>query len=915
MISGQNPLSAVGVNAQYPPNTIQQRRDPTPNDSMNVSLNDFWLNTVTTGLFVLTSLSEGIAVWASLNAGAADNFPTNSGTAIPVGGILNIFGSSGILTSGSGNTVTITPNGSMIAETLTSNTGGAVSPLLGNINIVGDGTTITGVGDPATHTITLSLVSTGAIETLTGNSGGAIAPTAGNINFVGTGSISVVGDAATHTLTITPSGSLPDEFVADIGTAIPIGGILHVNGSHGINTGGATNILVVAIDNAITLGDITPITGSPAITLTTGDLTISSGNINLTNTNHAGTSGQIRLGNLAFVTNYGTQNTFLGGASNTTLTIANAEDNVGIGYGALSALSGVSGVGCGNNNVAIGAFSLTSFTSAPITIIANNTAVGALSGVALTTGYNNLFLGSGAGSATVSTGLTTGNNNAIISLGMGAYTSSESNNILLVNAGVIGESNTLRIGTYGTGTQQINKSYIAATYNNYGTANTFVGEQTANLTFTVANAIGNVAVGYQALNALTGSVGLKTGSNNVAIGAQSLLNFTSSAAPNVVGSNTCVGTGSGGYLTTGSANTLIGNQSGTGSSFSVGITTGINNVILGNLDCAYTSSESNNILIENGGVNGESNHLRIGQYGVGAGQVAYTDIAACYSNYGVNNAFVGVGAGNTAFNTSFSQSCTAVGFNALMSLAGTNIANGSANTAVGAQSLTNFTASGSGGSSQGNNTAVGAFSGRQITTGINNTLIGVVAGCNANASAGITTGNNNIILYSAACAYTSSESNNILLGNPGINSESNALRIGVSGSGAGQQNATFIAGIRGTTTVNNNAVAVLIDSAGQLGTTSSSKRFKNNIKPMADLSTRIYDLEPKTFYFKSDPMKTLSVGLIAEEVHEVMPELVVYSDSESTKGLPETVRYHELPVLLLNEIKKLRARIEQLEAR
>jgi hypothetical protein len=88
-------------------------------------------------------------------------------------------------------------------ETLTSNSGGAVSPLAGNINIVGDGVTITGVGNPATHTITLSAIGTGTIETLTGNSGGAVSPTAGNINIVTANStVTVVGNPGTSTMTL-----------------------------------------------------------------------------------------------------------------------------------------------------------------------------------------------------------------------------------------------------------------------------------------------------------------------------------------------------------------------------------------------------------------------------------------------------------------------------------------------------------------------------------------------------------------------------------------------------------------------------------------------------------------------------------------------------------------------------------------
>ena len=66
-------------------------------------------------------------------------------------------------------------------DSLTGNTGGAISPSSGNINVVGDATGITIVGSG--NTLTASLVGTGAIQTLTGStSGGAISPLAGNVN-------------------------------------------------------------------------------------------------------------------------------------------------------------------------------------------------------------------------------------------------------------------------------------------------------------------------------------------------------------------------------------------------------------------------------------------------------------------------------------------------------------------------------------------------------------------------------------------------------------------------------------------------------------------------------------------------------------------------------------------------------------
>ena len=112
--------------------------------------------------------------------------------------------------------------------------------------------------------------------------------------------------------------------------------------------------------------------------------------------------------------------------------------------------------------------------------------------------------------------------------------------------------------------------------------------------------------------------------------------------------------------------------------------------------------------------------------------------------------------------------------------------------------------------------------------------------------------------------------------------------------------AFFIDGIVGVTVAND--VPVLIDTTtGQLGTTPSSRRYKENIESMENgYSERIHNLKPVLFTYKKDAKKTKTWGLIAEQVQEVFPELVI----NDVEGNPLTVRYHELPVLLLNEVIK-----------
>jgi hypothetical protein len=72
---------------------------------------------------------------------------------------------------------------------------------------------------------------------------------------------------------------------------------------------------------------------------------------------------------------------------------------------------------------------------------------------------------------------------------------------------------------------------------------------------------------------------------------------------------------------------------------------------------------------------------------------------------------------------------------------------------------------------------------------------------------------------------------------------------------------------------------VLIDSNGQLGTASSSPRFKKEIKAMDQVSQAILGLKPVTFHYKSDTKDTPQFGLIAEDVAKVNPELVVRDEN------------------------------------
>ena len=227
-----------------------------------------------------------------------------------------------------------------------------------------------------------------------------------------------------------------------------------------------------------------------------------------------------------------------------------------------------------------------------------------------------------------------------------------------------------------------------------------------------------------------------------------------------------------------------------------------------------------------------------------------------------------------------------------LALAATTV--GERNSAVGAEALT----ANIGGS---DNLAIGHRALSAAETASFNVAVG-------NAALQFNTGSNNIAVGHAAAADLTNGSGNISIGHRGVPAEDNTIRIG-----AGEiQTRTFVAGILGVTTGVNDAVPVVVDSNGQLGTISSSRRYKEEITDMGDLSERLMSLRPVTFRYRrpyTNGDKPVQFGLIAEEVAEVFPELAV----RNAQGQPETVKYQDLTPLLVNEVKKLRARNAEVE--
>ena len=250
---------------------------------------------------------------------------------------------------------------------------------------------------------------------------------------------------------------------------------------------------------------------------------------------------------------------------------------------------------------------------------------------------------------------------------------------------------------------------------------------------------------------------------------------------------------------------------------------------------------------------------------VGAGALLLNSTAQENTATGAAALLLNTGAGNSAFGA----------------LALLNNADGDANSAFGGETLeANTTGI--------DNTAMGWRALFENTTGINNTAIGRYALLEN------IVGNNNVAVgMNAGLAATGS--NNVYIG------------ADIEGS-VGESNACYIASIFMQTSVS--GVPVLINADNKLGTGTSSKRFKEGIKPMDKDSEALYALKPVSFHYKKeiDPAGISQLGLVAEDVEKVNRDLVVH-DKE---GKPYSVRYEQVNAMLLNEFLKEHRKVEQL---
>jgi len=360
----------------------------------------------------------------------------------------------------------------------------------------------------------------------------------------------------------------------------------------------------------------------------------------------------------------------------------------------------------------------------------------------------------------------------------------------------------------------------------------------------------NTAVGY---NALT----LNTASYNVAVGHQALEDNTS-----------------GNYLTA-VGQAALGNN-----------TSGIRNSALGRVALGSTTTGNYNSAFGYGALVANETHSN----NTAMGYLALTDATAN------NNTAVGF---ESAKLTTTGHSNSALGFRSLHK----NLT-GNFNSAFGYEALYES-------SSASNNTAVGYQAGYSNTTGEYNTFVGKSAGYSSNVAAGrntfvgmnsgyyVSSGDSNTILgrYNGNQGGLDirTSNNNIVLsdgdGNPRLYFQTSNMHV--IGMGAGS----------GTYTVKYN------NSTGEVTKDTSSARYKDNIRDSNYGLSDVLQMQSRMFEYKKEGHT--DVGFVAEELNEIIPELV----AKDEENQPEAVSYDRLTSVLVKAIQEQQATITALQAR
>lgn len=407
-----------------------------------------------------------------------------------------------------------------------------------------------------------------------------------------------------------------------------------------------------------------------------------------------------------------------------------------------------------------------------------------------------------------------------------------------------------------------------------GNANTAIGYQALKEATTAAN---NVAIGYLALSSVVNG-----GGSNVAIGNEALRN-------NTTDSNTAIGYRALSNTTTGYSNTAIGREALANN------TTGIENSAIGRNALSSNTTGQENTAIGREALRANttgSNNTAVGKNAlvnntIGVENTAIGKVAMQNNTTGEKNTAIGTEALNN--NTTGIRN-TGIGFAALY-----DNNSGVRNIGIGYEALRN--------TKNNDNTAIGYTTMYYNTTGSSNTAIGFDAlkqNTTGNFNTGIgrqaldnnTTGSNNTAIGNNADVISSGLTNATAIGYNAIADASNMVRIGN----------TAVTSIRAQVAI----------------TTTSDRRFKDNINDMPLGLDFINLLRPVEYTRKNDASNSKEWGIIAQELKQTIAD-VNYDNAgiiseDATKDHYLSVRYTDFIAPMIKAIQELSEKDKEIDA-
>ncbi len=429
--------------------------------------------------------------------------------------------------------------------------------------------------------------------------------------------------------------------------------------------------------------------------------------------------------------------------------------------------------------------------------------------------------------------------------------------------------------------------------------NYFCGHSSGQL---ITTGVWNSTLGYQS------GLSLTEGSSNVFLG------YKSGYSTNTGSSNIFVGTSTGFNNTSGYWNIMLGRQAGFSN------TTGYANIVIGDFAGHANTTGYDNVMIG--------------------------DYAGGFNTTGTHNVFLGANAGNKNTEGDYNifigsqagEINTTGNWNTMLGYLAGNLS-----ATVGSQALLGYKAGEE--NTGGWNTMVGSLAGAQSSTGMFNTYIGLAAGEQA-------TGDYNVFLGRWAGRYESTKSNKLVIETlyEGTDNYNNALLYGDFSENYLRLNGTLTSTTNITGWVGNfvnlgNATSrwglkvqagtndasglnymidfydgdgdwegaiELVNSNLSLVNTSDVRLKQDISESNMDALNILKGIKVVDYSYKKSP-EARHTGYIAQDVHEVLPSMVVYNERDDIYGISQTELIPVLHKAILEQQKTIEDQAKKIE--